>query len=177
LIDDGLDEAYAFVGAIYEFGGKDVKIDYEKARFYYEKSIEKFGAVESYLGLARIYFYGLGVEKDYCKAFELYQVLSEDNDNMFANYMLGKMYVEGLCVDQNYILAKEFFNKSWNKGYVFSLTQIAALEKVLGNRFKSWILRAKAGLKAFFIERKNINDPRVSRIPVEIKREIKGQST
>ena len=128
LIDDGCDEAYAFVGAIYECGGKNVNQDYEKALFYYEQSVERYGAVEAYLGLVRIYYYGLGVVRDYCRAFEYCTTLIEETDNMYANYMIGKMSKDGYCVEKDPNKAKEYFTKAWRLGYVFGLTNLGLLE-------------------------------------------------
>lgn len=164
LIDDGCDEAYAFVGAIYEVGGNNVNKDYDKARFYYEQSVERFGATEAYLGLVRIYYYGKGVEKDYCKAFEYCAILSEDADNVYGNFLIGKMYMDGHCVDKDLDKAKEYFKKSWDKGYVFGLTYLGLLEQHIGNNVKGWIYRIKAGFIGYKIARKNISDPSIREI-------------
>lgn len=164
LIDDGYDEAFAFVGAIYEIGGHNVTKDYDKARFYYEQSVERFGATEAYLGLVRIYYYGMGVEKDYCKAFEYCTILSEDADNVYGNFLIGKMYTDGHCVDKNLDKAKEFFKKAWDKDYVFGLTYLGLLEQHLGHNIKGWMFRIKAGFISYKIARKNISDPRIREI-------------
>lgn len=161
LIDDGCDEAYAFVGAIYECGGENVNQDYEKALFYYEQSVERYGAVEAYLGLVRIYYYGLGVERDCCKAFEYCTTLVEETDNMYANYVIGKMYMDGCCVEKDSSKAKEYFTKAWESGYVFGLTSLGLLEQSLGNIVKGWYLRIKAGFIAFMIARENVDDRRI----------------
>lgn len=161
LIDQGYDEAFSFVGNIYECGGKDVECDYEKARFYYEQSLERTGSVAAYLGLIRIYYYGLGIEKDCCKALEYCSILVEEINHPHANFFIGKMYMEGCCVEQNLDQAKEYFMNAWEQGYVFGLTYIALIEQKSGYKFRAWIKRARAGLTAYNIGRKNINDPRI----------------
>jgi uncharacterized protein len=161
LVDDGCDEAFAFVGAIYEYGGEKVNQDYEKALFYYEQSVERYGAVEAYLGLARIYYYGLGVKRDCCKALDYCKTLLEETDNMYANYVVGKMYMDGCCVEKNPVKAREYFLRAWELGYVFGLTNLGFLEQSLGHIVKGWYLRVKAGFIAFMIARKNINDRRI----------------
>lgn len=164
LIDEGINESYVFVGAIFEFGGKDVEKDYDKARFYYEQSIERFGAVEAYLGLARIYYHGLGIEPDYCKALEYCEIVAEESDNMYANFMIGKIHMDGLCVEQDLDKAKTYFKRSSDSGYVFGMTYLGLLEQNMGNRIRGWFYRMKAGIIAFFIARKDINSPRIREI-------------
>lgn len=164
LIDDECYEASAFVGAIHEYGGKGINCDYTKAKFYYEQSVEKFGAVEGYLGLIRIYYHGLGIEVNYCKVLELCETLTEDSNNQYALFIMGKMNLFGYCVSRNFIKAEEYFTKAWNKGYVFGLTYLGILEQYKGNKFKGFILKMKAGFSAYMIGRKNINDPRIREI-------------
>lgn len=164
LIDDGCYEASAFVGAIYEYGGEGVNRDYIKARFYYEQSVECFGAVEAYLGLIRIYYYGLGIVNDYCKALNLCEILLEENDNKFACFIKGKMYLYGYCVARDFNKSEEYFKRAWEQGYVFGLTYLGILEQYKGNKLKGLILKIKAGFRAFIIARKNINDSRIREI-------------
>jgi TPR repeat protein len=47
LINEGCNEAYSYVGNIYESGGQGVEADIDKAIFYYQKSIEECGDVEA----------------------------------------------------------------------------------------------------------------------------------
>ena len=164
LIDEGCDEAFSFVGAIYEFGGNNVDRDYDKARFYYEQSIERYGAVVAYHGLIRMYYYGLGVNKDCCKALEYCNILVEDKDDVYANFLIGKMYMDGCCVDKDLKAAKKYFSKAWEKGYVFGLTYLGFLEQQRGSYIKGLLLRVKAGIMCYFMARKNINDPRIREI-------------
>ncbi|WP_022949293.1 tetratricopeptide repeat protein [Methylohalobius crimeensis] len=161
LVDEGYDEAFAFIGAIYEFGGKNVARDYAKAKFYYEQSIERFGAVEAYLGLIRIHYYGLGVERDCCKALEYCTLLSEEANHPLANVYIGRIYMEGCCVDKDIEKSKEFFKKAWKRGYVFGLTYLGIAEQKSGHRLLGWLHRIKAGILAFRISRMNINDDRI----------------
>ncbi len=161
LIDQGYDEAFSFVGNLYECGGRNVESDYSKARFYYEQSVERVGAVAAYLGLIRIYYYGLGVERDCCKAFEYCTLLLEEADHPYANFYMGKMYMEGCCVDKDIEKSKEFFERAWRSDYVFGLTYLGIAEQKSGHKLLGWLYRIKAGILAFRISRKNINDARI----------------
>lgn len=161
LIDLGCDEAFSFVGNLYECGGRNVRRDYLKARFYYEQSIERVGSVAAYLGLIRIYYYGLGVECDYRKAFEYCSILANEENDPYANFYLGKMYMGGLYVDENIKEAMVYFDRSWGGGYVFGLTYLGLCSQKDGRLFKGWIYRLRAAYHAYKIGRRNIRDPRI----------------
>ena len=164
LIAQGCDEAFSFVGNLYEFGGRNVERDYSKARFYYEQSVERVGAVAAYLGLTRIYYYGLGVERDCSKALEYCMPLSGEADHPYAHFYMGRMHMEGCCVDKDIEIAKDFFEKSWRGGYVFGLTYLGIAEQQSGHKLLGWFHRIKAGLLAFIVSLKNINDARIREI-------------
>ena len=161
LIDDGFNEAYAFIAALYECGGNGVSKDYQKAKFYYEKSIESYGAVEGYIGLARIYYHGLGVERDYKMAVNYFHDAGQDDESGFSYYMLGIMHLNGLGVEPNIDAAKKYFEEAWYRKHVFGLTGLSMVEQQQGNRLKSIMLRIKAGWLAYRLAGKNINDPRI----------------
>ena len=161
LIDQGHDEAFSFLGNLYEVGGRGVDRDYAKAKFYYEKAVERTGAVAAYLGLIRIYYYGFGVQKDCCKALEYCRILAEEIENPYANLYIGKMYMDGCCTEKNLEASKEYFKKAWNAGYVFGLTYLGLAEQADGHKLRGWLLRLRAGILAFRIARKDSADPRI----------------
>lgn len=163
LIDAGCNEAYYFAGCIHEEGGNGVERDLEKARFYYEKSVDEHGYVEGYLALGRLYYYGIGVAQDFAKAFGYYSVIAEKRDNPIAHLMLGKMYCYGQAVEKNLLAAREHLDKVVAKGNVYAIRQLASLEAEEGNYLKSLWLRLKAGFMAFNIGRKNMRDGRLRR--------------
>lgn len=164
LIDLGCDQAFSFVGNIYECGGRNVGRDYAKARFYYEKSVETVGSVAAYLGLIRLYYYGLGVESDYKKAFEYCCNLSEKTDDPYANFYLGRMYMDGCFVAKDLEKAMHYFKRSWGKGYVFGLTYLGICFQKKGRNVRGWVIRMKAGLSAYRIARKDIGDWRIRQL-------------
>ncbi|MFZ5698547.1 MAG: tetratricopeptide repeat protein [Pseudomonadota bacterium] len=161
LIDQGCDEAFSYAGHIYECGGRNVDRDHEKARFYYERSIERVGSVAAYLGLIRIYYRGLGVERDFCKALKYCKILSEDADHPYANFYIGKMYMEGNCVSQDFDQAKVYFKKAWDGGYVFGLGYLGIAEQKSGRWLRGFWYRVRAGFVAYGIARRNIKDARI----------------
>lgn len=161
LIDEGYGHAYTLAGAIYERGGNGVPQDYEKALFYYQRSIENVGAVEGYLALGRLFYFGKGVEQNYRKAYEYYSIVDADTENAVAYLMLGRLYHKGHGVKQNLDKAREYYEKAITKGYVFGLTYLGFLEQECGHYLKGWRLRLKA---AYLFLRISARDPHDSRL-------------
>lgn len=163
LINEGCDEAYYFAGCIYEEGGNGIERDLEKARFYYQKSVDEYGYVEGYLALGRFYYYGIAVAQDFAKSFEYYSSIADKKDNPIVHLMLGKMYCCGQGVKKNLLTAREHLSRAIAKGNVYAIRQLASLEAEHGNYLKSLWLRLRAGLTAFNIGRKNMRDARLRR--------------
>lgn len=112
LVDKGDNEAYVYLGALYEFGGNNLEIDYVKSKYYYEKSIELVGAVEAYYGLARLYYYGKGVSKDYEESLYIYKKVYNEYEDSFSPYLIGKMYLYGYGVDKDVLMAEKYLRVS-----------------------------------------------------------------
>ncbi len=75
---------------------------FEKCRI---KAID--GDTKSKYRLAKRYFYGYGVERDYVKAQMWYGLAAKDGHS-FAKYELGKMYLYGIGIDKDLQLGKEY---------------------------------------------------------------------
>ena len=163
LIDEGNEEAYYFAGCIYEEGADGVEQDLGKAMFYYKKSVETLGYVEGYLALGRLYYYGIGVNQDYAKAFEYYSAVGAQKDNTIANLMLGTMYHYGFGINQNPNKAKEYYSKAAIKDNVYAIRNLGVLESEQGHLFRGFAMRLKAGILAFRIGTRNMNDKRLRR--------------
>ena len=144
LIDSGNNNAYAYVGSLYEIGGKKVEVDYAKALFYYEKSIEEEGSVHAYQALGRMYYFGFGVEKDYTKSLYYYSVIDNEFEDAIANLMLGQIYHYGNGVEINLEQAKLYYLKAISLGNVHAITRLAILESDSGDIFTSIVMRLKA---------------------------------
>ncbi|WP_457945425.1 MobP3 family relaxase [Caproiciproducens sp. LBM24188] len=79
--------------------------------------------------LARMYFYGKGVEQDYGQAMMWYGLAAESGHS-FAKYELGKMYLYGIGIDMDMELGKEYcleaywdFRHSVEKAYGLDIGQ------------------------------------------------------
>lgn len=163
LIDEGCDEAYYFAGCIYEEGGRGVERDLDKARFYYEKSVDEFGYVEGYLALGRFYYFGIGVPQDYKKALDLFCVVADKKNNGVAQMMIGQMYAFGHGVQQDSWIAHEYYQKAADQGYVFPLSALSALEWRAGNYLRSVKLRIRAIWMAIRVSQSDPRDWRLRR--------------
>lgn len=161
LIDDGYGHANTLAGAIYEGGGNDVPQNLEKALFYYQKAVDEVGAVEGWLALGRMYYFGKGVQQDYEKAFYYYSVLDEDADNRVAHLMLGRMYLDGAGTKKDINRARAYFEKAIKEGALFAITYLALLEKECGHHLRSVYLRMKAAYLAFSVTYKDPADSRL----------------
>ena len=128
LVNEGCNEAFYYIGLIYESGSNGVMCDLEKAIFYYQKSIETSGYVESYLSLARIYYHGLSGKSDRKKSLEYYSKVYESTGNPIAAIMLGKIYMDGELVDRDIDRARSLFDQSIEEGYIYAYQNKAILE-------------------------------------------------
>ena len=161
LIDDGFDEAYLFAAYIHEHGGLGAGQDLGKALFYYQKAAETFGAVEGYLGVARLCYFGQGVTQDYDRAFRCYSWVEHEIDNGIAFHMLGRMYQHGQGVRRDMSKARDYYRRAIDKGYVMGLVSLGQLEQESGKFVKGWYLRVKAGVLAFRMALRDRQDPRL----------------
>jgi SEL1 protein len=79
-------------------------------------------------GMGIIYFYGSGVEKNYAKALQYFQ-MSADQGYVEGHFLLGIMYYFGYGVKKDYKMAVKYFNLAAQLGHVlgyFNLAQMHA---------------------------------------------------
>lgn len=165
LVDAGYDHAYSLLGAIYENEkSSGVATDFQKALFYYQKGVDTVGAVESWLGLGRLFYLGKGVQQDYQKAFEYYSTIAQDIDNPVAHLMLGKMYLNGEGTKINHAFAKRHLEAARKKGYVFAYTYLGTLCFREKHKLCGLMNRVHATWKAAILTLFHPRDPRLRRI-------------
>lgn len=97
-IEHGRSDGYYFAGEIYRY-----KSMFDKAVSFYEKAVVNKD-YEAALPLGWLYEDGIGVEKDYVKAFELYKI-AYDNGVSGSSCNLGKMYFLGRGTEVDEVLA------------------------------------------------------------------------
>lgn len=103
-VDNSIFSTYLFdIGNVYK---NDLK-DYLKAIEWYNKSINR-RYLWAALPLAEIYYQGLGVKRDYAKAFQLYLKAAESGYSKEATQWVAIMYKEGKGVEKDKKLAAEW---------------------------------------------------------------------
>lgn len=128
LIDAGYLHAYTLAGAICETGGIDLEKNPEHALFYYQKAVDEVGALEAWLALGRIYFFGKGVDPDHQKALYYYSTVYNETRSGIAAMMLARIYSEGEGVQLDRERAVQYLREAIEKGFALASTQLAAME-------------------------------------------------
>ncbi len=111
----------------YYFGYGSAKINYKKARFWYEKAAN-IGDDNAQLILANMYRDGEGGSIDNNKAFNWY-LKSEKQGNIEATYYLGFMYLNGKGVVKNDRKAFLLVQKSALDSYPYAQYTLAQMYK------------------------------------------------
>ena len=81
------------------------------------------------------YYEGVGVSKDYKKAFGYYETAA-DFGNRHAQYRLGLCYMDGKGVAQDYEEARKWLEKSYNQGFVYAKNALDKLSDLSNNVLK-----------------------------------------
>lgn len=82
------------------------------------------GYVVAQVGLAAIYYEGLGVPQDYTVAARWLKLAADQGDANSQDH-LGRMYDEGLGVPQDYTEAARWFRMAANQGLARAQTKLA----------------------------------------------------
>lgn len=86
--------------------------DFEKA-FKYYCDAEEFDNADNPEIIANCYYYGIGVQTDKIKAFEMFKEIVQKNNPkatfQYANYILGIIYLEGVIIEKSIMMAKYHF--------------------------------------------------------------------
>ena len=112
------------IGRFLEVGGGGVSRDYAAAKKCYEKALlREPRLIEALLGIARLTYYGRGVERDVGKAKALYEYLAE-SDEPVALYMLG---IISWRDEKDIATAVAYFSRCVGAGHVTARLRLAEL--------------------------------------------------
>ncbi|MCQ2583408.1 MAG: sel1 repeat family protein [Treponema sp.] len=127
LKNDALCQFYQ--GQYYLEGGDSLNNDIE-AFLCFEKSAKK-GEPKAFEGLAKCYYYGLGIQQDFIKAREYliktleYGIPNNPYEDFgSANYLLGQCYENGLGYEKNIDKARYYYKESAKYHYENALDAI-----------------------------------------------------
>jgi hypothetical protein len=111
----------------------------------FKKSMFSDSFIQNSIGDA--YYYGNGVDQDFKKAVEFYN-LSAEQGYFEAQYNLGICYENGKGVDENIEKAFEFYNLSAEQGNIdgfFKIGRLYYFQKDFKNAFKFFTISADKG--------------------------------
>lgn len=138
LVDNGETVANCYLGLIYEYGYTDVPANYEFARFYYERALED-GWVPGCIGLGRIYYYGLDVEKNLPLAFDYFMRIHDAGiTSPIADFYVGQMLLIGDGVQKDVDRSLFFLERSAREGYLWAFSRLAKIAYAR-RKYVAWI--------------------------------------
>lgn len=162
LAETGLAEANFYLGWMYENGNNGLPEDIPLALEQYELAARKFGLLDAYMAQARLFYHGKGgIEKDVCKAKNMYEQIKDYNQNPIACFMLGRIYQYGEGVEKDLSKAENLYKMAIEQGYVYGMLNLAVLYAEKKMHFSNLVMRVRAGLQAFQVSRKNPRDVRL----------------
>ena len=100
-------------------------------------AIDGVGALEAWLGLARLCTTGDAEMRDYVRAERCYRAVTEDADHPVAWLGLGRLYRDGLGVEVDRGFAEESFRRAWKLGNRVGYHELAILFYAQGETFKA----------------------------------------
>lgn len=138
---------------IYEFGNSNCfKRDFLKALKWYEIAQRTTDPETGAMGIARIYFYGKGVEKDKKKALQLYANIKHPN----AYFMVGYAYQHGVAeYSRDLNKALYFYHLAVEGGHILAVRNVSVVYLMkfkLGKAAAYWVRFVKtiaSDLKTF----------------------------
>lgn len=160
LAEDGDWRASTSLGYIYEARGKADSSAYIIAAHWYSRALSQEEQPEAHLALGRYYYFGLGGERDFRRAFEHLRQVPLDKDPQVA-LMLGELYLLGLGVPKDLGKARQMFTSLAQSGVPVGFRNLFRLEKLEGHRFRSWLAFFRGLLAGVKMAVKDRDDPRL----------------
>lgn len=164
IASEGWAEAYVEVGNIYEIGKGGVTQDLEKAEHWYRRAIEGMDDPHAHGALGRMYFNGIGLPKDYEKAFH-HLTKAEPTGQPLVLLILGLLHQFGWGTTVDLSRARMLYQTAAAKEYVLPMLQLAQIEFHAHN-LVAWIKwRFRAIRTVLKIGYKNVDDARLAGMP------------
>jgi TPR repeat protein len=146
------------IGRLLEVGGKNIPQDYLRAKKCYEKALAREpGLIEAMLGLARLHYFGRGMERDVGTAKQFYERVEKSGDPI-ALYMLGHISWND---ERNLVDAREYFARCAATGHVGATMRLAELRIRCGQRISGGMKWLWALARVLFVSIRNAHDERL----------------
>ena len=161
--------AYAEIGNLLELGGAGVQRDLERALYWYRRAVFESDDPNAHFALARLFFNGTEVERDYEKAhYHADKALAAkppyqlaDQYRGMAYVMQGFIYANGQSVIKDLSKARAILTEGASAGYIWPMFELSALELKRWHIVKWIALRVKAAKTAAALLAKNPDDPKL----------------
>ena len=124
MIEDGHEDAYVYLGKVYELEpDKNPILNYEKAYFYYNRAIETTGSVDAHISIAHFFSMGFLGKVDEKSAMNIYLDLVNQGFSKegFLFWMVGARYAKGQGVKADLSFASDFLKRGWEEKHIPSL--------------------------------------------------------
>jgi len=124
--------------------GQGVPQDHKKAFYWLKRSTDQAPSFNANFNLALLYIKGIGVDKDYTKAINNFQIASQLG-NVDATNWLGQIYEKGLGVDLNIEKARLYYIDAAKKGDSAAINNLGNLAQ-RGKKYqqaRQWYEKAK----------------------------------
>lgn len=157
LADEGVWQAYARIGEVYEAGGGGVEADIAEALKWYRKAVFEGDDPVAHLGLGRAHYNGEFADRDFVRAFSHFQKAFAAKNPEAAIY-LGIMYYFGVGVTRDIARAVEYFEFAASAGYFLAYGYLARIALAEGRMFRSAVFLIKGWLLMVRVSMKDPND-------------------
>lgn len=127
IADLGEGYAYFEIANLLEHGGSNLKKDIVGAIEWYKKAFSAVADEYAAFSLGRLYFAGIGVDKDYAESFNYFYHL-RDSKEPGALYAIGMFYEQGWGIDKSSSLSERFYEKAARLGHVLALWRYGLLK-------------------------------------------------
>ena len=145
------------LGRFFEVGGENVPIDYRAARRCYEKALAREPLVEAYLGLARLYYFGKGVDRC-ARTAKGYYEQCETSDEPVALHMLGYIALKD---EGDAEAARKYFERASALGHLSSALRVEELRMRSGERIGTSVRWLLIAIRVMWVAIRNPHDERI----------------
>lgn len=139
LAKQGYQPAMFMMGYMLSTSSRYIEPDYERAAYWFDLAIESTQGKDpmSALGLAKLYFKGLGVQQDHSQALEL--LMPHQDGEPRINMLIGRILMDGDMPENDLEAAIDQFETAYKKGNWYALKYLGWATVENGNVMKGWM--------------------------------------
>lgn len=138
---NGDPEIYGMLGKLYLQGYGALRQDCAKAHEYFKAGMKRGAPILCPLAYSDAFFFGVCVEKDHKRAFQLIEQVAVNTGDWIAEARLSQMYEFGHGCRQDLDAAAEWMYKAWQSGVVIGLSHYGRILIKSGRYFRGHLIR------------------------------------